>query len=54
MDLDANLETYQVGAHFEALVEGVLVAPLDSRYSHVGFNPISAQECPGLFAVVYL
>ena len=36
---------YQVGAHFEALDEGLLVAPLDSRYTQVGFNLISVQVC---------
>ena len=30
-------------AHFEALVEGVLMAPLDPRYTQVGFNLISVQ-----------
>ena len=45
MDLDANLETYRVGAHFEALDEGVLVAPLDSKYTQVGTNPIPVQVC---------
>ena len=43
MDFGANLETYQVGARFEALDDGVLVAPLDSRYTQVGFNPFSVQ-----------
>ena len=28
----ANVQTYQVGARFEALTEGVLMAPLDPRY----------------------
>ena len=31
------------GARFEPLVKGVLVAPLDSRYTQVGFNLISVQ-----------
>ena len=31
--VDTSLETYQVGAHSEALDEGVHVAPLDSRDS---------------------
>ena len=31
----ANLQTYQEGARFEALTEGVLMAPLDSRYTKV-------------------
>ena len=30
-----------MGAHFKVLVEGVLVAPLDSRHTQVGFNLIS-------------
>ena len=38
-----SLQTYLVGARFEALVEGVLMAPLDSRYDQVGFNLISVQ-----------
>ena len=37
-DVGANLQTYQVGAHFEALIEGVFMGPWDSRYSQVGFN----------------
>ena len=32
-----------MGAHFEALNEGVLVIPLDSRYTQVGFNLVSVQ-----------
>ena len=35
-----------MGAHFEAVIEGVLLmAPLDSRNTHVGFNLISVQVC---------
>ena len=34
-----------MGAHFEALIEGVLMASLDSRYTQVGFNFISVQVC---------
>ena len=45
MDLCANLETYQVGAHFEALDEGVLLMLLNPRYTQVGFNLISVQVC---------
>ena len=33
------------GAHFEILIEGVLMAPLDSRCTQVGFNLISVQVC---------
>ena len=33
MDIDANLQAYQVGAHIEALDEGVLLVPLDDRYT---------------------
>ena len=36
-----------MGAHFEALDEGVLLVPLDSRYTQVGFNPTSVQVCSG-------
>ena len=32
-----------MGAHFEALDEGVRVAPLDSRYTQVGINLNSVQ-----------
>ena len=34
-----------MGAHFEALDEGVLLVPLDPRYTQVGFNLISVQVC---------
>ena len=43
MDLGDNLETYQVGAHFEALDEGALLVPLDPRYTQVGINLVSVQ-----------
>ena len=33
------------GARFEALDEGVLVAPWVSRYTQVGFNLTSVQVC---------
>ena len=39
-----------MGAHFEALDEGVLVAPLDSRYTKVGFNLISVQVCAWFYS----
>ena len=44
-DIEASLQTYQVGAHFEALNEPVLMAPSDSRYTQVVFNLISVQVC---------
>ena len=28
-DVGARAQTYEVGAHFEAFIEGVLIAPLD-------------------------
>ena len=34
-----------MGAHIEALDEGILVAPLDSRHTQVGFNLVSVQVC---------
>ena len=34
-----------MGAHFEALDEGVLLVPLDPRYTQVGFNLVSVQVC---------
>ena len=39
--------TYQVGAHFEALDEGVLLVPFDPRYTQVGFNIASVQVRKG-------
>ena len=47
-DFEASLQTYQVGAHFEALNEPVLMAPSDSRYTQIAFNLISVQVCIGL------
>ena len=44
-DLGANLGTYQVGSHFEALDEGVLLVPLDPRCTQVGFNLIFVHVC---------
>ena len=37
-----------MGAHFEALDEGVLLVPLDSRYTQVGLNLVSVQVCLGV------
>ena len=37
-----------MGAHFEALDEGIIMAPLDSRYTQVGCNYVSVQVCPPL------
>ena len=34
-----------MGARFEALIEGVLVAVLYSRYTQVGFNLVSVSVC---------
>ena len=34
-----------MGAHFEALDDGVLLSPLESRFTQVGFNLISVQVC---------
>ena len=34
-----------MGANFEAPDEGVLLVPLDPRYTQVGFNLISVQVC---------
>ena len=34
-----------MGAHFEALDEGVFLVPLDHRYTQVGFNLVSIQVC---------
>ena len=44
----SELQTYQVGAYFEALDEGVNLVPLDPRYTQVGFNLISVQVCAKL------
>ena len=45
MKVEMSSVTYQVGAHFETLDEGVLLVPLYSRYTQVGFNLISVQVC---------
>ena len=37
-----------MGAHFEAFDGGVLLVPLDPRYTQVGFNIISVQVCNGI------
>ena len=42
-DLNACLQILQVGAHFEAPDEIIIVAPLDSWYTQVGFNLICFQ-----------
>ena len=42
-DFEASLKTHQVGAHFEVLMKGILMAPLNSRYTQVGYNLISVQ-----------
>ena len=34
-----------MGAHFEVLDEGVLLVPLDSRYTQVDSNLINVQVC---------
>ena len=34
-----------MGAHFEALDEGVLLVPSDPRYTPVGFNLVCVQVC---------
>ena len=34
-----------MGAHIEALDEGVLLVLLDPRYTQVGFNLMSVQVC---------
>ena len=41
-----------MGAHFEALNEDNLMAPLDFRYAQVGFNLISVQVCTMEFVKV--
>ena len=37
-----------MGSRLEALIESVLMAALDSRYTQVGFNFISVQACGGI------
>ena len=42
--LDASLvHTNKVGAHLEALDEGVLMVPLNPRYTQVGLNSVFVQ-----------
>ena len=36
-----------MGAHFEAFTDGILVTPLEPRYTQIGFNLISDQVCGG-------
>ena len=36
-----------MGARFEVLIEDVLMAPLDSRYTEVVFKLIPVQVCVG-------
>ena len=38
-----------MGAHFEALDDGVLLVPLDPRYTQVGFNLVPVQVCASLW-----
>ena len=45
-DFDASLQTYQVGAHFKALNEPLIMAPSNSRYTQVGFKLLFVQVCP--------
>ena len=45
-DIEANLQTYQVGAYFEVLSEPILMAPSDSKYTQVGFNLKSVHVWP--------
>ena len=35
MDVGANLQTYQVGSGFKAVIEGILMAPSNPRYTQV-------------------
>ena len=37
-----------MGARCDALDDCVLMAPLDPRYTQVGFNVISVQVCPSI------
>ena len=39
------LQTYQEGAHFEALDEGNLMTLMDSMYTQVEINLISVKVC---------
>ena len=43
-DLEASLQTYQVGAHFEALNQLVLMPPSDSRYTQVVLPPFNISR----------
>ena len=44
-DFEVSLQTYQEGANFKGLNELILMAPSDSRYTQVVFNPIFVQVC---------
>ena len=41
MKVDPSVETYQVGAHFKALIKAILVAPLKSfeRFFRISSSP---------------
>ena len=43
--IQASIQTYEVGSPFKALIEGILMAALDSRYTQVGFNLVSVEVC---------
>ena len=46
--LNASLKAYKVGAHFKAVIEGALMAPLDSSYTQI--HLISVQVCDRILA----
>ena len=44
---------YRVGGSFKALNKGVLLVPLDSRYTQIGFNIVFVQVCVTVNKVCY-
>ena len=45
MNVEMSAETYQVGSHFEALNEPILMAVLDLRCLFFSFQPFPFEPC---------
>ena len=47
MKVEVSAETYQVGAHFKALIKAILVAPLKSfeRFFRISSSPAGLCKC---------
>ena len=49
MKVDPSVETYQVGAHFKALIKAILVAPSRILENFFSFH-VSLPRCEGILA----